>query len=132
MIAAADLADIFADHAEWCEVQAEGENAPRNVCMVAQAFSSGNIDSRNKALSFIDKSTIPRGADWGYGLMWAADAPADMNAESKLTITDSAGQVYTCEAARPVYDLDADTRKKVCVAWRLALRGKQRMVRGGR
>ncbi len=132
MIAAADLADIFADHAEWCSVQVKGESEARQVLMVAHPFSSGSIDARSKALSFIDKSTLPRGADWGYGLMWAADAPADMNAETQLEIVDSAGQAYAVDAARPVYDIDEATRMKVCVAWRLALRGKQRMVRGGR
>ena len=131
MITVADLQDVFNDFAAYCQVQGTGETAPRQVLMVTQALSSGSINSRNNLLSFIDKTTLPRGADWGYGLIWAQDAPEGMNPEIKMTVADSTGQEWSCESAKPVYDIDETTRQKVVVAWRLALRGKQRMVRGG-
>lgn len=130
MITVADLSDIFADHAAWCEVCGENEDLPRRVLMVVQGLSSGSINSRNNLLAFIDKSILPRGADWGYGLIWADDAPAGMKPETRITVTDSAGQEWSCESAKAVHGIDAATRCKVVLAWRLALRSKQRMVRG--
>ena len=129
MISAVDLQDVFADHAAWCEVRTDGEDAARQVLMVTQALSSGSINSRKSLLAFIDKSVLPMGADWAYGLIWHADAPEGMRADIRMTVTDSAGQVWSCEAAKAVYDIDPETRRKVTVAWRLALRGKQRMTR---
>ena len=131
MIAVADLQDIFNDFSTYCQVQSEGEDAPRQVLMVTQALSSGSINSRNNMLSFIDRTTLPRGADWGYGLIWAQDAPDGMNPEIKMAVTDSTGQEWSCDSAKAVYDIDETARLKVVVAWRLVLRGKQRMVRGG-
>lgn len=131
MIAASDLEDIFTDHAECCTLcDCPGEKEARFALMVVRALSSGSINSRNNLLAFIDKSILPRGADWGYGLIWAEDAPEDMNQEIEMTVTDSTGQTWSCESAKAVYDVDETTRLKVVVAWRLALRGKQRMTRG--
>lgn len=129
MITCADLADIFADHAQWCDVFSCQNEEPRHVLMVVQPISSGNIDSRKNLLAFFDKATMPRGADWGYGLIWAKDAPEAMSEEAKIKVKDSLDKLWTCEAARAVCSLDPQSRKQEIIAWRLALRGKQRMVR---
>lgn len=127
---AADLAEVFADFATWCEVQGKEEDAPRSVFMVVRGQSSGSINSRDNLLAFIDKTTLPRGANWGYGVIMAADAPAGMNEESRLMITDASGEIWECESAKPFYGVNEETHQKELVAWRMALRGKQRMVRG--
>lgn len=132
MIAIADIADVFRDFAAACHVHVDGEDAPRQVDMITQSLSSGRINTRNNLLAFMDTSTMPAGADWGYGLIRAEDAPAGMTQETKMTVTDSAGRVWRSEAAMAVCDIDPENRRQRIIAWRLALRGKQRMVRGGR
>jgi hypothetical protein len=123
--------DIFQDRASACTIQADGESKPRAILAVFHGRSTGKINPRNKALAFVDNSALPAGADWEYGLIMAADAPEGMAPDTRLTIVDQAvGRVLTCEAAEPVYDLDLETRERFIVAWRLALRGKQRMGRG--
>ena len=129
MIAADDLQDVFDDHAECCLLQGKDEPEPRFALAVVQAASSGSLNGRNHMRPFIDTANLPRGADWGYGLIWAEDAPPGMNTEIKMTVTDSTEQEWSCESARAVYDLDGESRQKVLVAWRLVLRGKQRMTR---
>ena len=127
---ASDLEQIVAEFGAFCDVQAAGEAAPRNVRMVVQSLSSGSINSRNNLLSFIDKSSLPRAADWGYGLIMAADAPEGMAPETRVTVTENTGDVWEVESAKAVHDIDETTYQKRVIAWRLALRGKQRMVRG--
>jgi hypothetical protein len=135
MITRDDLLDIFIDHAQTCVIQPKGGEA-REV--IADGNGGGvivNQQDAGKASSllapWIDSATLPRSSEWGYGLIWAADAPEGMNTEANMTVTDSTGKVWSVEAARPVYDLDEDTRVKVLIAWRLVLRGKQRLVRDG-
>ena len=127
---ASDLEQLVAEFGALCDVQAAGETAPRNVRMVVQGLSSGSINSRNNLLFFIDKNSLPRAADWGYGLILAADAPEGMNPEMRVTVTESTGEAWEVESAKAVHDVDETTLQKRVIAWRLAMRGKQRMVRG--
>jgi hypothetical protein len=128
MIAVADLQDIFNDHGQTCTIQPKGGEA-REAIMVVNQQDAGKASSL--LAPWIDNATLPRSAEWGYGLIWAADAPEGMNAEINMTVTDSTGKVWSVEAARPVYDLDEENRVKVLIAWRLVLRGKQRLTRDG-
>jgi hypothetical protein len=124
------LTDIFAEYAEVCEVAPEGGAEAYPALIVLQGRSVGAINPRNNLLPFLDKKVLPQGADWEYGLIMAADAPQDMQPVTRLTVIDSTGRKLSCEAAQPVYELDRETRVKSVVAWRMAMRGKQRAIRG--
>ena len=67
-------------------------------------------------------------ADWGYGLMLAEDAPADMSEAPRFDLLDGMGQRWRTEAARMVIDRDENGMPHL-VAWRLLLRGTQRATR---
>ncbi len=127
---AVDFEDVFNDFASCCEIESQGGGEPYFALLVVRGAGSGRIDSRNALAHIVDVSSLPRGADFGYGLMWADDAPVNMNPEAKITIRESTGDTWMVEAARPIYDVDPSTRQKRLVVWRLVLRGKQRMVRG--
>ena len=125
-----DIAQVIADFGSLCVVQAEGQE-PMPECMIlVRRMSSGKIETRRNVFPFFDLQTAPRGADWAYGLMLAEDAPANMHEKMRLTVVDSDGEKYRCDAASPMLSVDFETRKKTVVAWRMALRGVQGMVRG--
>lgn len=126
----ADLQNVFNDWGTWCQVQGEHEAEPRPVLMLVMEQGQGAINSRNNILQFVDTATLPRGATFAYGCLWASDAPPGMSDDAKLTVIDSAGKEWSSLAAKAFYGINPATRQKELVAWRLALRGKQRMVRG--
>lgn len=129
MSIAALISDLMEEHGTACHIKGPADAAPRPVVMLVNATSSGGIHSRYSALSFVDKSTLQRGADWGYGLLLGEDAPEDMEPQTRLIITDSLGGQWECEAAKAITEINPETRCLYVVAWRLALRGKQRAVR---
>lgn len=120
------------DFGSLCFVRAENESAPRDVVMLVRQMGTGGVLKLQRHLPFLDAGSVPAGADWGYGLMLSEDAPEGMRDTTRLTITESSGETWTCEAARPVHDIDPQTRAKIVAAWRLALRGTQRMTGGPR
>lgn len=77
-----DLAQAIGDLGTYVTLDPDGE--ARTVYMVCRQ-NYGGVDSiRNKLLAWADSASIPPGADWGYGLMLAEDAPADMVRSSAL------------------------------------------------
>lgn len=127
---AADLQEIMADLGTACRLKGPTDAEPFPLDMIVRPIGNGRIDSRNGLAGFVDVASLPRGADFGYGLLLAADAPEGMHEEIKLTITDSMGRQWTSEAASPLCDTNPETRVAFVVGWRLILRGKQRMTRG--
>lgn len=133
MSLAAELAALcvqaVADMGSLCTITAQGA-APREARMIISALSSGGINARAGALSFVDKSTLPPAADYGYGLLLAADAPEGMRADAHLHIADSLGRNWENMGAKPISAADENGLLQI-VAWRISLRGGQRMaVRG--
>jgi hypothetical protein len=124
------LNDIFEDYAEECTVLPSKHAQTYPALVVLQSRSSGALNPRNNLFAFMDKKAMPGGADWEYGLIMACDAPQDMQTTTELTIFDSTGCKLICDAAQPVHELDPETRRKTVVAWRMALRGRQRGIRG--
>ena len=124
------LSSIFDDWAALCTIRTDDKDQqPHEVWAVLYQRSTGRIDSRR--MPFMNPGSLPSGADWEYGLIMAEDAPEGMTPETRLSLVEwGTGRILSCEAAEPVYDLDRDTRERIVVAWRLALRCKQRMVRG--
>ena len=121
-----DLAQVIGDLGTYVTIDPEGEN--RTVYMVCRQHYGGSGDIRNKLLAWADASGIPPGANWGYGLMLAEDAPADMSESPRFDLLDGIGQRWRTEAARMVIDRDGNGTPRL-VAWRLLLRGTQRAVR---
>lgn len=121
-----DLAQVIGDLGTYVTLDPEGE--ARTVYMVCRQ-NYGGVDSiRNKLLAWADSASIPPGADWGYGLMLAEDAPTDMSEAPRFDLLDGMGKRWRTEAARMVIDRDENGMPHL-VAWRLLLRGTQRATR---
>ncbi len=129
---AEDIAEIIHDPdgpASLCNVEAP-DAEPRPVRMIARPSYGSVLDPRNRLLAWADTANMPRGADWGYGLMLAADAPEGMTETTSFSVVDGTGRRWRVEAARPVLETEQESGALRAVAWRLALRGTQRAVRG--
>jgi hypothetical protein len=124
MFSTDDIQEIVNDFGSRCQV----EQVARPVFMILYPLSSGHISSRLNALQFVDKTTLPRGADWAYGLILAEDAPPAV-ADARLKVTDNLGAVWNAESVKALLGVD-DGGMKYVIAWRLALRGTQHGVRG--
>lgn len=125
---AVDLADIIVDEdgpACVCSLAFKGAEEPLSIRMICRASYGSNLDPRGKLLAWLDDASMPRGADWGYGLALAKDLPSDMSQSVQGDITDAAGNVWRIEAARPILDVNCTT----IAAWRFALSGLRRVVR---
>jgi hypothetical protein len=129
MFTAGEIQDVIDDYGTICEIIDKETAQSQDKKIVVRSISTGSINTRMDILSFADKSSLPRGADYGYALIMAGDAPENMRPEIKLVIIDNLGGVWTTEAAKPLYGIDKNSLKYV-IAWRVLLRGKQRAVRG--
>lgn len=129
---AEDLAEIIADPegaASLCEVALEGYECFCCRMIARPAYGTGR-DPRPKLLAWANADDLPRGADWGYGLILADDLPGMITEIARGKITDGRGYVWRIEAAKPIVETDAETGALKNVAWRMALRGTQRAMRG--
>lgn len=129
---AEDLAEIIHDPegpACLCTLELPGLE-PFGVLMIARPSYGGDLDPRGKLFAWAGSGDMPRGADWGYGLVLASDLPAALEETSAGKVTDGRGCVWRIEAAKPVLETDPESRELRAVAWRLALRGTQRATRG--
>jgi hypothetical protein len=129
MIVSDTVIDAIDEFGAIFGVCGDGDTVTRPVRMIVRIVSTGTISPRNAALSFADKSVLPSGADWSYGLILSGDAPDGMHQTAHITITDSDGAQYRCEQAMPIYNVYDDGAREL-IAWRLLLRGTQRMRRG--
>ena len=121
-----DLAQAIGDLGTYVTLDPDGE--ARTVYMVCRQ-NYGGVDSiRNKLLAWADSASIPPGAAWGYGLMLAEAAPADLSEAPRFALLAGMGQRWRTEAARMVIDRDENGMPHL-VAWRLLLRGTQRATR---
>lgn len=128
---AEDLAEIIADAegpASLCEVSLEGYECFCCRMIARPAYGTGR-DPRPKLLAWASADDMPRGADWGYGLILADDLPGPLGDAVRGRITDARGHVWRIEAAKPIVEADPETGALLNVAWRLALRGTQRAAR---
>lgn len=121
-----DLAQVIDDLGTCVTLDPDGE--ARTVYMVCRQNYGGVDNIRNKLLAWADSAGIPSGADWGYGLMLATDAPADMSESPRFDLLDGVGRRWRTEAARMVIDRDENGMPHL-VAWRLLLRVTQRATR---
>lgn len=127
-----DIAEIIHDPdgpASLCRVEAPGTE-PRNVRMIARPSYGSLLDPRNRLLAWADSASMPRGADWGYGLALAGDMPDGMTESTSFVVVDGTGQRWRVESAKPILETEQESGVLRAVAWRLALRGTQRAVRG--
>lgn len=129
---AEDLAEIIHDPegpASLCTLELPGLE-PFGALMIVRPSYGGDLDPRGKLFAWAGSGDMPRGADWGYGLVLASDLPVALEETTVGKVTDSRGYVWRVEAARPVLETDPESRELRAVAWRLALRGTQRATRG--
>lgn len=126
-----DLAEIIADPqgpASICEVALDGFDCFCCRMIARPAYGTGR-DPRPKILAWASADDLPRGADWGYGLIMAYDLPRPLTADARGKITDARGHVWRIEAAKPIVETDPETGALENIAWRFALRGTQRATR---
>lgn len=122
-----DLLGVVNDAGTWVSLKEKGRE-PRRVFMICKEQYGGFLDVSGKIMDWAETSSFPTGASFGYGLMMAEDAPADMREKAEFEITDGLDRRWRVDAARPIVDVLPDGTQRVA-AWRMLLRGTQRGIR---
>ena len=127
MIDEDDIRQVVADFGTNCVLAVSG-GEPKPVFMVASEAGRGSFGSRSVLSRMVDSREARHGATYGYGLILAEDAPAELDTLRDVTVTDSLGTVWHMDTARKVKGRNEETGDLTIIGWRMALWCEQRIV----